>query len=154
MEPLLVAIEKDALTSCMTSFYDRPPLCCSPTPTDGARVPSSSSEHCSGCSHAITASAADQGPPPSAPHALDLRIETTTFLFNLGKQGLQDNTFTNGIGRDTTLIGNLLNVYVRKQLLSSVDLDLGVFLNMPFGHDTEVSQVRPIVRLQYSPTRK
>ena len=107
-----------------------------------------------GLLHVITASAADQGPPPSAPHALDLRIETTTFLFNLGKQGLQDNTFTNGIGRDTTLIGNLLNVYVRKQLLSSVDLDLGVFLNMPFGHDTEVSQVRPIVRLQYSPTQE
>lgn len=88
----------------------------------------------------------------SAPRDLELRLENTTFLLNLEKQGLEDNTFTNGLGRDTTLIGNLLNVYVRKRFLSSVDLDVGVFANMPFGHDTEVSQVRPIIRLQYRPT--
>ena len=88
----------------------------------------------------------------SASPDLELRVETTTFLLNLEKQGLEDNTFTNGLGRDTTLIGNLLNVYARQRLLSSVDLDLGVFANMPFGHDREVSQVRPIVRLQYRPT--
>jgi hypothetical protein len=88
----------------------------------------------------------------SAPHFLDLRLETTTFLLNLEKQGLEDNTFTNGLGRDTTLIGNLLNVYVRKRLLPTLDLDVGLFANMPFGHDTEISQVRPLVRLQYSPT--
>lgn len=88
----------------------------------------------------------------SAPRDLELRLENTTFLLNLEKQGLEDNTFTNGLGRDTTLIGNLLNVYARKRLLSSVDLDVGVFANMPFGHDTEVSQVRPIIRLQYRPT--
>jgi len=81
-----------------------------------------------------------------------LRLDTTTFLLNLEKQGLEDNTFTNGLGRDTTLIGNLLNVYARKRLWSSVDLDVGVFANMPFGHDTEVSQVRPIIRLHYRPT--
>ncbi|MGC3973124.1 MAG: hypothetical protein QM771_01890 [Nitrospira sp.] len=90
--------------------------------------------------------------PASAGRDLDLRLETTTFLLNLEKQGLEDNTFTNGLGRDTTLIGSFLNVYARKRLLSSVDLDLGVFANMPFGHDTEVSQVRPIIRLQYRPT--
>ncbi len=72
----------------------------------------------------------------SAPRDLELRLETTTFLLNLEKQGLEDNTFTNGLGRDTTLIGNLLNVYARKRLLSSVELDVGVFANMPFGHDT------------------
>lgn len=88
----------------------------------------------------------------SAPRDLELRLENTTFLLNLEKQGLEDNTFTNGLGRDTTVIGNLLNVYARKRLLSSVDLDVGVFANLPFGHDTEVSQVRPIIRLQYRPT--
>ncbi|WP_213040312.1 hypothetical protein [Nitrospira defluvii] len=88
----------------------------------------------------------------SAAGDLELHLDTTTFLLNLEKQGLEDNTFTNGLGRDTTLIGNLLNVYARKRLLSSVELDVGVFANMPFGHDTEVSQVRPIVRLQYRPT--
>jgi hypothetical protein len=90
----------------------------------------------------------------SAPHFLDLRLETTTFLLNLEKQGLEDNTFTNGLGRDTTLIGNLLNVYVRKRLLPTLDLEVGLFANMPFGHDTEISQVRPLVRLQYSPTEE
>jgi hypothetical protein len=100
----------------------------------------------------LPASGDSAGDSASAPHALDLHVETTTFLLNLEKQGLEDNTFTNGLGRDTTLMGNLLNVYVRKRLLSSVDLDLGVFANMPYGHDTEVSQVRPIIRLQYRPT--
>jgi hypothetical protein len=88
----------------------------------------------------------------STARLLDLRLETTTFLLNLEKNGLEDNTFTNGLGRDTTLIGNLLNAYVRKRLLASVDLDLGLFANMPFGHDTEISQIRPIIRLQYRPT--
>ncbi|HPV83994.1 MAG TPA: hypothetical protein PK866_12745 [Nitrospira sp.] len=102
----------------------------------------------------LPASGDSAGDSASAPHALDLHVETTTFLLNLEKQGLEDNTFTNGLGRDTTLMGNLLNVYVRKRLLSSVDLDLGVFANMPYGHDTEVSQVRPIIRLQYRPTEE
>lgn len=92
-----------------------------------------------------------QAAEPAPPHDLDLRFETTTFLLNLEKQGLEDNTFTNGLGRDTTLIGNLLNVSLHKRLLASLDLDLGVFANMPFGHETEVSQVRPIFRLQYRP---
>ena len=101
----------------------------------------------------VDPASADTPPsPPPSDHALDLRLETTTFLLNLEKQGLEDNTFTNGLGRDTTLIGNLLHVYARKRLLSSVDLDVGVFANMPFGHDTEVSQVRPIIRLHYRPT--
>ncbi len=65
-------------------------------------------------------------------------------------RGLEDNTFTNGLGRDTTLIGSLLNAYLQKRLFSSLELDVGVFANMPFGHDTEVSQVRPIVRLNIS----
>lgn len=107
-----------------------------------------------GLLHALTASADNTAPSVSAPHDLDLRLETTTFALNLEKQGLEDNTFTNGLGRDTTLIGNLLNVYLRKRLLSSVDLDLGLFANMPLGHDTEVSQVRPIIRLQYRPARE
>jgi hypothetical protein len=106
------------------------------------------------CWPAFAASSDTTVPSPSGPRVLDLRIETTTFLLNLEKQGLEDNTFTNGLGRDTTLIGNLLNAYLRKRLFSSVDLDLGVFANMPFGHDTEVSQVRPIVRLQYRPTEE
>ncbi|ODT44230.1 MAG: hypothetical protein ABS70_06000 [Nitrospira sp. SCN 59-13] len=93
-------------------------------------------------------------PPASPPGDLELHLDTTTFLLNLEKQGLEDNTFTNGLGRDTTLIANLLNVYARKRLFPSVDLDIGVFANMPFGHDTEVSQVRPIIRLQYRPTEE
>ena len=91
--------------------------------------------------HARMASADSPTSSASASHDLDLRLETTTYVLNLEKQGLEDNTFTNGLGRDTTLIGNLLNVYVRKRLFASMDLDLGLFANMPFGHDTEVSQV-------------
>jgi len=83
---------------------------------------------------------------PSTPHALDLRFEVTTFVLNLEKQGLQDNTFTNGLGRDTTLIGDFLNVSLHRQLAPRLEADLGVFLNMPFGYDTVVSQVRPIAR--------
>ncbi len=104
--------------------------------------------------HTRTASADSAASSASTAHDLDLRLETTTYLLNLEKQGLEDNTFTNGLGRDTTLIGNLLNVYVRKRLLSSVDVDLGVFANMPYGHDREISQVRPIIRLQYKPTEE
>lgn len=104
--------------------------------------------------HARMASADSPALSASASHDLDLRLETTTYVLNLEKQGLEDNTFTNGLGRDTTLIGNLLNVYVRKRLFASMDLDLGLFANMPFGHDTEVSQVRPIIRLQYQPTEE
>ena len=103
---------------------------------------------------AISAAADNPAASASPARDLELRVETTTFLLNLEKQGLEDNTFTNGLGRDTTLIGNLLNVYLRKRLLSSVDLDLGVFANMPFGHDREVSQIRPIIRLQYRPTEE
>lgn len=92
-----------------------------------------------------------EGADGISPHDFDLRLETTTFLLNLEKQGLEDNTFTNGLGRDTTLIGNLLSVYLRKRFFSSLEADLGVFANMPFGYDTEVSQVRPIFRLKYTP---
>ncbi|MBP8116138.1 MAG: hypothetical protein KAY09_00270 [Nitrospira sp.] len=104
--------------------------------------------------HALMASADSPTSPASTSHDLDLRLETTTYVLNLEKQGLEDNTFTNGLGRDTTLIGNLLNVYVRNRLFTSMDLDLGLFANMPFGHDTEVSQVRPIIRLHYKPTEE
>ena len=87
-------------------------------------------------------------------HGFDLRFDTTTFLLNLEKQGLEDNTFTNGLGRDTTLIGNLLRVSLHKRLFSSLEADLGIFANMPFGYDTVVSQVRPIVRLTYRPVEQ
>jgi len=89
-----------------------------------------------------------------ASHPLDMRFSTTTFLLNLEKQGLEDNTFTNGLGRDTTLIGNLLNATLYKRLLPSLEAEVGVFANMPFGHDTEVSQVRPIMRLTYQPIKE
>jgi len=88
---------------------------------------------------------------PSTPHALDLCFEVTTFVLNLEKQGLQHNTFTNGIGVDTTLIGDFLNVSLHRQLAPRLDADLGVFINIPFGYDTVVSQVRPIARLTYTP---
>ena len=80
-----------------------------------------------------------------------MRFSTTTFLLNLEKQGLEDNTFTNGLGRDTNLIGNLVNASIYKRLLPTLEAELGVFANMPFGHDHEVSQVRPIMRLTYQP---
>ena len=87
-------------------------------------------------------------------HLLDMRFSTTTFLLNLEKQGLEDNTFTNGLGRDTTLIGNLVNATLYRQLLPSLEAELGLFANMPFGHDHEISQVRPIVRLTYQPVEQ
>ncbi|MCC6966564.1 MAG: hypothetical protein IT391_09820 [Nitrospira sp.] len=94
---------------------------------------------------------AEESGTSSASHPLDMRFSTTTFLLNLEKQGLEDNTFTNGLGRDTTLIGNLVNASIYKRLLPTLEAELGVFANMPFGHDHEVSQVRPIVRLTYQP---
>lgn len=96
---------------------------------------------------------AEETDAPS-PHPLDMRFSTTTFLFNLEKQGLEDNTFTNGLGRDTTLIGNLVNASIYKRLLPSLEAEVGVFANMPFGHDREVSQVRPIMRLTYTPVEQ
>ncbi|MCS6295217.1 MAG: hypothetical protein H8K09_03170 [Nitrospira sp.] len=83
-----------------------------------------------------------------------MRFSATTFALNLEKQGLEDNTFTNGLGRDTTLIGNLINASIYKRLLPSLEAELGLFANMPFGHDTEISQVRPILRLTYQPTEQ
>ena len=86
-----------------------------------------------------------EDPAPSAtPHVVDMRFSTTTFLLNLEKQGLEDNTFTNGLGRDTTLIGNLVNASIYKRLLPNLEAELGVFANMPFGHDTEISQLRQL----------
>ena len=88
---------------------------------------------------------------PAASHLLDARFSVTTFMLNLEKQGLEDNTFTNGLGRDTTLIGNLVNATLYKRLLPTLEAEAGVFANMPFGHDHEISQVRPVLRLTYQP---
>ncbi len=88
---------------------------------------------------------------PTTSHVVDIRFSTTTFLLNLEKQGLEDNTFTNGLGRDTTLIGNLVNATLYRRLLPTLEAEVGVFANMPFGHDHEISQVRPVVRLTYQP---
>ncbi len=100
--------------------------------------------------HVPVAEAAEPG-PRSGLQALDLRLEATTFVLDLEKQGLQDNTFTDGLGRDTTLIGDLVNVTVSRRLASSLKTTVGVFANLPFGHDTVVSRVRPIARLTYTP---
>jgi len=89
---------------------------------------------------------AADSPSFSTGHPLDLRFEVTTFVLNLEKQGLEDNTFTNGIGRDTTLLGDFLNVSLHRQLAPRLNADLRVFINIPFGYDTVVSQVRPIAR--------
>ena len=94
---------------------------------------------------------AEEAVQPSVARLLDARFSVSTFMLNLEKQGLEDNTFTNGLGRDTTLIGNLVNATVYRRLLPNLEAELGVFANIPFGHDTEVSQVRPIVRLTYQP---
>lgn len=97
---------------------------------------------------------AEESDRPVPTHPLDMRFSTTTFMLNLEKQGLEDNTFTNGLGRDTTLIGNLVNATLYKRLLPSLEAEVGVFANMPFGHDHEVSQVRPILRLTYQPIKE
>jgi hypothetical protein len=75
-------------------------------------------------------------------------------MLNLEKQGLEDNTFTNGLGRDTTLIGNLVNASLYRRLLPNLEAEVGVFANMPFGHDTEISRVLPIIRLTYQPVQE
>ena len=64
---------------------------------------------------------------------------------------IPDNTFQNGIGRDTTLIGNFLTGTLTRRFSSSLETTLGVFAAMPFGHDTEISRVNPILRLDYRP---
>lgn len=106
---------------------------------------------CWGPSHPLLAE--EIGGIPTS-HLFDMRFSATTFALNLEKQGLEDNTFTNGLGRDTTLIGNLINASIYKRLLPSLEAELGLFANMPFGHDTEISQVRPILRLTYQPTEQ
>jgi hypothetical protein len=93
-------------------------------------------------------------PATDQSHLLDMRFSVSTFMFNLEKQGLEDNTFTNGLGRDTTLIGNLIDASVYRRLLPSLEAELGVFANMPFGHDTEISRVLPIIRLTYQPIKE
>jgi len=50
--------------------------------------------------------ATDTAPQRSSIDAWDLRFETTTYVLDLEKQGLGDDTVANGIGRDTTLIGD------------------------------------------------
>lgn len=97
---------------------------------------------------------AEESHLPAPAHPLDMRFSVSTFVLNLEKQGLEDNTFTNGLGRDTTLIGNLINASIYKRLLPTLEAEFGVFANKPFGHDTEVSQVRPIMRLTYEPTEE
>ncbi|HMU30819.1 MAG TPA: hypothetical protein PLY42_13955 [Nitrospira sp.] len=97
---------------------------------------------------------AEESASPTTSHVVDMRFSTTTFLLNLEKRGLEDNTFTNGLGRDTTLIGNLINATLYKRLLPSLEAEIGVFANMPFGHDHEISQVRPVVRLTYQPVEQ
>lgn len=88
---------------------------------------------------------------PDHSSLLDARLSVSTFILNLEKQGLEDNTFTNGLGRDTTLIGNLINATVYRRLLSNLEAEIGLFANMPFGHETEISRVLPIARLTYQP---
>ena len=97
---------------------------------------------------------AEEAERAATPHLVDMRFSTSTFVLNLEKQGLEDNTFTNGLGRDTTLIGNLVNASIYRRLLPGLEAELGVFANMPFGHDTEISQVRPILRLTYQPSEE
>ena len=97
---------------------------------------------------------AEEAEQATTPHLVDMRFSVSTFALNLEKQGLEDNTFTNGLGRDTTLIGTLVNASIYKRLLPTLEAELGVFANMPFGHETEVSQVRPILRLTYQPTEQ
>ena len=87
-------------------------------------------------------------------HALDLRFETTTYVLNLEKQGLQDNTFTNGIGIDTTLIGDFASATLHRRLLRNLDATLGVFANIPFGYTKEVYEILPIARLDYRPVEQ
>ena len=66
----------------------------------------------------------------------DLRFETTTYVLDLEKQGLGDDTVKNGIGRDTTLIGDFVSATLNRRLLPKLDFSVGVFTNIPFGYDT------------------
>ncbi len=94
-----------------------------------------------------------EGPKPVEDRSghLDVRFEATTFVLDLEKQGLQDNTFLDGVGRDTTLIGDLVSSTLHYQFTPTLRSTLGVFANIPFGFDTEVSRVEPIARLEYQP---
>ena len=92
---------------------------------------------------------AEETSPDGSPW--NARFEVKTFVLDLEKQGLEDNTFQNGIGRDTTLIGNFLTGTLTRRYSSSLATTLGVFAAMPFGHDTEISRINPIVRLDYRP---
>ena len=83
---------------------------------------------------------------------LDLRLETTTFMLNLEKQGLEDNTFTNGLGRDTTLIGNLVNVY--KRLLPSLEPDSVCSPTCRSAMTRKSPKSGRFLRLTYQPTEQ
>ena len=79
------------------------------------------------------------------------QLKVTTFAIDFEKQGLEDNTFIKGIGRDTTLMGNLITVTAMRRLTPTLGVEMGIFATMPFGHAHEMSAVRPVARLTYTP---
>jgi hypothetical protein len=84
-----------------------------------------------------------------------MRFSTTTFLLNSGKAGPGRQYLHQRIGARHDAHrqpGERLDL--QAALLPNLEAELGVFANMPFGHDTEVSQVRPIMRLTYQPTEQ
>jgi hypothetical protein len=99
----------------------------------------------------IHAAEPDAGHVSSSSDGWKLRFESTTYVLDLEKQGLGDDTVANGIGRDTTLIGDFATATLNRRLLAQLDFSVGLFTNIPFGYDTVVSQVRPILRFNYRP---
>lgn len=76
---------------------------------------------------------AEDTAPPATPHVIDMRFSTTTFLCQSGEAGPGRQYLYQRIGMDTTLIGNSANASIYKRLLPTLEAELGVFANMPFG---------------------
>ena len=74
---------------------------------------------------------------------LKLVVENQTFVYNL------EHTNIDPIANGRTLIGNQTKIYFSYKIEKSVRVDMGVFLDIPFGDDDHVSDTDPIIALHW-----
>lgn len=102
-----------------------------------------------------------RSPDPAAPPRLSVEIANTTYLYNVESQGtfikrpyncqgyycFRNEQEVNGF----TAIGDFTSLQLRYAVSSTVSLYGGVFFAIPFGGANTISQVRPIITLNYQP---
>ncbi|MGP0629037.1 hypothetical protein ACTRW9_05000 [Nitrospina sp. 32_T5] len=81
--------------------------------------------------------------PAWADSPLHFVVENQTFVYN------QEHTNIDAINDGFTLIGNQTKTYFRYAIAPAVAVDVGAFLDFPFGEDDRVSGVDPIISLHW-----